>query len=129
MIKNNRQYLSVQREVARLRALDDFKYVDELRVLEHQVLNYLKLTVGEVSSFTVTEFEDIPEVLISARIARKWTQQDLAEKLGMKKQQIQRYEQLDYSTASFNTLIKVAKVLGVKLKVSEFELVELPLLT
>ena len=39
-------------------------------------------------------------MLVKARIARGWTQRQLAEALGMADQQIQRYEANDYRSTS-----------------------------
>ncbi len=43
----------------------------------------------------------LPKVLIQGRIAAGLTQEDLAARLGLKPQQIQRYEASDYHIASF----------------------------
>ena len=51
--------------------------------------------------------------LIVARIARGMTQKDLARKLGLKEQQIQRYESDRYRTISLANFKRVATVLGV----------------
>jgi transcriptional regulator with XRE-family HTH domain len=49
----------------------------------------------------------LPGALIRSRIAAGLSQKDLGERLGMKEQQIQRYEATDYSGASFSTLSAV----------------------
>lgn len=51
--------------------------------------------------------------LIVARISRGLTQKDLARKLGLKEQQIQRYEADRYRTISLANFKRVATVLGV----------------
>ena len=48
-----------------------------------------------------------------ARIARGWTQRQLAEALGMAEQQIQRYEANDYRSTSLARLCDIANALGV----------------
>lgn len=76
--------------------------------------------------YTVKSLEELPSVLIQARKDRGWTQEQLAEKLGLNhKQQIQRYEALNYANISYTKLVEVAKTLGIKLKVLEFELIHL----
>jgi HTH-type transcriptional regulator/antitoxin HigA len=52
--------------------------------------------------------------LIVGRIARGLTQKELARKLGLKEQQIQRYEADRYSTISIANFQRVASVLGVQ---------------
>jgi len=60
--------------------------------------------------------------LIVGRIARGLTQKELARKLGLKEQQIQRYEADRYSTISIANFQRVASVLGVQweIKLSEW---------
>ena len=55
-------------------------------------------------------------MLIQARIAAGLTQEDLAARLGVKPQQIQRYEASDYQTASFARLREIARLLGVDVR-------------
>ncbi|WP_245545201.1 XRE family transcriptional regulator [Parvibaculum lavamentivorans] len=54
--------------------------------------------------------------LIVARIARGLTQRDLAWRLGLKEQQVQRYEADRYSTISLKNYTKIALLLGVQLR-------------
>jgi len=51
-------------------------------------------------------------MLIQACIAAGLTQEDLAARLGVKSQQIQRYEGSDDQTASFARLSEIARLLG-----------------
>jgi ribosome-binding protein aMBF1 (putative translation factor) len=60
--------------------------------------------------------EGLPKVLIQARIAAGLTQEDLAARLGVKPQQIQRYEASDYQTASFARLREIARLLGLDVR-------------
>ena len=67
------------------------------------------------SFIKIDSFNEIPVALIKARIALGMTQKDLAEKLGMKEQQIQRYEANQYSSAGFQRLAEIATALDMKL--------------
>ncbi|HUT31946.1 MAG TPA: helix-turn-helix transcriptional regulator [Planctomycetota bacterium] len=60
--------------------------------------------------------EELPQVLIKARIARGYTQKELAERLGLQPQQIQRYEATGYRSASLKRLLEVMKALDLKLE-------------
>jgi HTH-type transcriptional regulator/antitoxin HigA len=55
-------------------------------------------------------------VLVLARIARGLSQRDLAGRLGMKEQQVQRYEADYYSTISLANLRKIAAFLNVEIQ-------------
>ena len=63
----------------------------------------------------IGSFNEISDVLIKGRIAKGWTQGDLAAELGIKEQQIQRYESTDYETASLARITEVFMALGLKL--------------
>jgi transcriptional regulator with XRE-family HTH domain len=55
--------------------------------------------------------EQIPQMLIEERKRLKLTQKQVAEKLGLKEQQIQRYEASRYQSASLRRLHEVAQVI------------------
>lgn len=72
------------------------------------------LRSGQVSFSKTYALDELPRVLVQARIASSMSQTDLAEKLGMKPQQVQRYEATEYMGASLSRLIEISKALGVK---------------
>lgn len=57
-------------------------------------------------------------VLIIARIARGLSQGELAERLNMREQQVQRYESERYRTISLQAMRRVAAILGVQIEAS-----------
>ena len=93
--------------------LDQLK--SEYEVLNEQIDEYEKLSSGEETDIVVTSLQDLPRALIKARIARGWTQEDLANVLNLRAQQIQRYEADDYSAANLTTLLRVANALELDL--------------
>lgn len=82
--------------------------------IEAELAEYDLLKSGQVSFSKTYALEELPRVLVQARIASGMSQTDLAEKLGMKPQQVQRYEASDYMGASLGRLIEISKALGVK---------------
>lgn len=90
--------------------LDQMK--SEYEILVDQVNEYDELSSGDFKDFGETSFEELPLVLIKARIAHNWTQKDLAEKLKIKQQQVQRYESEKYSSCKYSTLVRISKILG-----------------
>lgn len=64
----------------------------------------------------VDSFDELPQALVKARIALRLSQKDLADRLGMKEQQIQRYECTDYRSASLSRLHDVVQALGVSVR-------------
>jgi HTH-type transcriptional regulator/antitoxin HigA len=86
--------------------------IDEL---EEDAAFYDKLRSGRVSAFSAESLHDLPDILIQARIARGMSQKDLGAFLGLKEQQIQRYEAERYRSASLDRLIEIADALSVRI--------------
>lgn len=135
MIKNQRQYQLTKAQVARFNAvLDDLAH-RPTKASEHprlrkaqvdavtgqrddlvaQMDDYDALVSGRRPTLEIP-FEELPRGLIAARIASGMTQGELAERLGLKEQQIQRYEASDYASASFSRIGEVVDALGVRIR-------------
>ena len=56
--------------------------------------------------------ENLPKAIINSRIASGMTQKQLANAIEIQEQQIQRYEQNQYQTASFERIIQILRVLS-----------------
>jgi DNA-binding XRE family transcriptional regulator len=87
----------------------------QLLELQEQIQAYERLHVGKSKELFLEAVEDLPKTLIRARIASGLTQQSLANRLGLKTQQIQRYEATEYQSASFARIRKVIEVLGLRM--------------
>ena len=134
MIRNERQYKITKSQIKKFKeALKEFNkqkseahpmlvkaqkdaMKSELSVLESQVKDYEKLSSGNYRVLKDSSFDDLPVELIRARIALGYTQKKLAERVGLKEQQIQRYEETDYSAASFSRLKEIIDALGLDVK-------------
>ena len=81
--------------------------------LRSELAEFDLLRDGTLSRFDAGSLEELSTVLVKARIARGWTQRQLAEALGMAQQQIQRYEVNDYRAVSFAGMCDIAKALEV----------------
>lgn len=86
----------------------------ELDELRKQIKEYEGLKSGKRKVLKGSSLHALPEMLIKARIAAGLTQKDLARQLGLKEQQIQRYEATDYRSASLSRLLQVIEALGVE---------------
>lgn len=82
--------------------------------IESELSEYDLLKSGQVSFSKTYALEELPRVLVQARVASGMSQTELAEKLDMKPQQVQRYEATDYMGASLGRLIEISRALGVK---------------
>ncbi len=86
----------------------------QLTDLEEALREYESLQHKRNESLEITSLAELPSVLIKARIASGLTQKQLADKLGIKEQQVQRYEATDYAGANLQRIQQVIEALGVK---------------
>ena len=87
----------------------------QMEDLREQVEVYERLHVGQSKTVVLEGVEDLPKALIRARIAAGMTQEGLARRLGVKPQQVQRYEATEYESASFARILKVVQALGLRM--------------
>jgi len=81
--------------------------------LRRELEEYERLRSGTVSSFEASSLQDLATLLIKARVARGWSQRQLADLLGIAEQQVQRYETTGYRSASLARICDVADALEV----------------
>jgi transcriptional regulator with XRE-family HTH domain/Zn-dependent peptidase ImmA (M78 family) len=145
MIKNDRQYRITKAQAARfenaLRSLHQngepkadvhpilLKAQEEalrsqLDDLRREIVEYEALRAGVFDVESLEILKDLPKALIKARIASGMSQKDLADKLGLKEQQIQRYESTDYATASLSRIREVLAVLLPSLTTPDVEVMQ-----
>ena len=136
MIKNERQYRITRTQAERfLRTLGELRerpeganglhpmiaqaQVDavssQLADLEAELREYEAVKAGEFQVDELRVVADLPTLLIKARISRGLSQRELADRLGLKEQQIQRYEATDYTSAKWSRIREVAIALGIDL--------------
>ena len=125
MITNERQYRISRTQLSRLReAVEAFDLQEtaarvgsdvlakaelqalrsEEEVLSEQIREYEALKSGAVTVLKAATLEELPSILIRARIAQGLSQRELAQILGVKEQQVQRYESEQYASASLRRL-------------------------
>jgi ribosome-binding protein aMBF1 (putative translation factor) len=88
----------------------------QLADLREEMEEYEALKSGRRRVFELSSFAELPRALIQSRIALGLSQKDLAERLGLKEQQIQRYEATEYVGASVQRLTEVIQALGVRVR-------------
>jgi hypothetical protein len=88
----------------------------ELAVLREQLDQYEALKAGKVKRRKINSLRELPVLLIEGRIAAGLTQRQLAERLGLQEQQIQRYESTLYSGVGLDRLQDVADALGLEIE-------------
>ena len=136
MITNDRQYRITKAQVAKfeeaINSFDEFALLEkgidpvivqaqrrslqaQLDELRHDVTSYERLKSGQISRFFTTNVTEIGQRLIDARITQGLTQKQLANRLGLKEQQIQRYEQERYQSANLRRISEIAEALELDL--------------
>jgi transcriptional regulator with XRE-family HTH domain len=136
MIKNERQYRITKSQadkfgqaLAQVAATPDTTTLHPLIVkaqrealtsqladLNRQLADYNSLRSGECRVLELTSFDDLPRALIQARIALGLSQKELAERLGLKEQQLQRYEATEYASASMDRVKEIINALGLTVR-------------
>ena len=84
----------------------------QIEELQGELREYESLLSGGFEPGDLQAIAHLPTMLIQARIARGLSHKDLAERLGLKEQQIQRYEATEYASASLTRIREVAGALG-----------------
>ena len=88
---------------------------NQIKELEDQIFNYESLWASNTPIPILQSFKDIPQALIKARISLGLSQKEFAEKVGLKEQQIQRYEATSYETASLSRINQFVNILNLEL--------------
>jgi HTH-type transcriptional regulator / antitoxin HipB len=140
MIQNERQYKITQTKLRDLlldRAtldLPDFDLHPRLILarknslniligeLEQEIAEYDRLKSGQINKWPIESLQDLPNVMIKARIAVGMTQKELAEKIGVQEQQIQRYEANNYRAVGFERLQEVMSALDIRISQAVMQL-------
>jgi ribosome-binding protein aMBF1 (putative translation factor) len=86
--------------------------MSQLEELEEDILEYETLKNSGQTGLDLENILELPNALIKARIAVGLTQKELAERLGLKEQQVQQYESTFYKSANLERVLQVAQVLS-----------------
>ena len=137
MIKNERQYRITKAQAARFaRTLESLRerrespagvhpriakaqedaVASQLADLEGELREYEELKAGVFQMEALDMVGRLAALLVKARIAQGLTQRELAERLGLKEQQIQKYEATDYASAKLSRINEIVNALVVGAK-------------
>ena len=142
MIRNEQEYRNTiywlenfERSIAELDRNEslkaDFKrwklqrdsYQSQVDDLKEQIKEYETLTNHDSQTPIVLKLDDInnlPQLLIKARMTAKLSQKELADLAGLTEEEIQKYEDKDYENASFIDVMAVVDALDIKIQSGEF---------
>lgn len=129
MIKNERQYKITKRWLRDFKSalkqvaqkepdVDPLLIEVEMNAIRSQISEfkndirqYERLKVRKKT--TLKSVYQIGEMLVMARIMSKMTQKQLASKIGVAEQQVQRWEDNNYESTSLHTIFEIAKQLNI----------------
>lgn len=89
--------------------------LDELRA---RIAWYENLKRAGGAVVELDSLEQLPSLLVQARVASHLTQRELAQRLGVSEQQVQKDEEAGYAKASLQRLIEVARALDVPIRLT-----------
>jgi HTH-type transcriptional regulator/antitoxin HigA len=137
MITNERQYKVSRSQAARfeqaIRTFNELALIEQgldpllikaqknalqsqFEELTRAIGQYEVLKSGKVKQLSAKAIGEIGYKLIEARIAQGLSQKELADRLGMKEQQVQRYEQERYASASLSRIAEICAALDLDLQ-------------
>jgi len=88
----------------------------QIETLRHEIDHYERLRDGHITSRELTSLHELPTALIEARIAARLTHRQLADRVGVAEQQVQRWEANKYSGVGLDRLQSIADALGVRIR-------------
>lgn len=142
MITNERQYRITSAQLVKLKtAIGNFDIKEATKRIKSKILakaeiealrseyenlsmqlhEYETLKSGTVEILKASNLEELPSILIRARIVKGLSQRQLADAIGLKEQQIQRYEAEEYASANLRRLADVSNALSLSItEIAEF---------
>ena len=134
MIKNEKQYKITNKRLLEIDGavqkaqqsgkVDEKRqaYINSLLVLKKQmteeIRHYNDTRSKGISLKRNSSLNRLPDVLIQHKISRRFSQKQFAEILGIKEQQLQRYEADNYKSVSFGRLLEYIEKAKIKIKLT-----------
>lgn len=136
MIKNEKQYKISKRKLreldAQIEKINGDKEQNPLRnqlilaslnssknELENDLLLYESLKKSKKGVLKERLIIDLPSVITEYKIMSGLTQKQLSNKLGLKEQQLQRYEATGFKSVTFKNLLRFFDLIGLEIRIKE----------
>ena len=87
--------------------------------VENEIKEYEKLKSNKSTVLKERSLSALPDIIVEYKIANHLTHKEFAKILGLKEQQLQRYEAESFKTVSFQNLIKFLNLIDLDLKIKE----------
>jgi HTH-type transcriptional regulator/antitoxin HigA len=139
MINNEKQYkISKKKLNDTITEIEKVRKASEQHPLRNKLLLASLLNVKDELEAEISEYEalknssreilaervisELPSILTEYKIISGMTQKEFSEKLGLKEQQLQRYEADNFKGVSFKNLLKFLDSIGLEIKIKETRL-------
>jgi ribosome-binding protein aMBF1 (putative translation factor) len=136
MIKNEKQYKISKRKLRELKHFigkttkdtDQDPLRNQLilaslnatkRELEHEIHLYESMKNNKEKVLKERLITDLPSIITEYKIMSGLTQKELSAMLGLKEQQLQRYEASGFKSVTFRNLLKFLDLMGLEIKIKE----------
>lgn len=90
--------------------------------LENEISIYESLKNASKKILAERVIAELPSILTEYKIISGLTQKEFSEKLGLKEQQLQRYEADNFKGVSFKNLLKFLEAIGLEIRIKETRL-------
>ena len=87
--------------------------------VENDILLYESLKKNKQGILKERLIAELPSVITEYKIVSGLTQKEFAEMLGIKEQQLQRYESESFKGVTFRNLLKFLDLIGLEIKIKE----------
>ena len=87
--------------------------------IEKEILAYEKLKKNTIGKLKERLFSDLPSLLTEYKIKSGLTQKEFAAELGIKEQQLQRYEADNFRSVTFKNLLRFLEAVGLEVTIKE----------
>lgn len=90
--------------------------IDDFTAQMQEYESLINRDESEPIIFEIGSLDQLPRILIQARIAAKISQKELAQRLGIEENRLQRYEDREYESATLTQLLEISGVLGISIQ-------------
>jgi DNA-binding Xre family transcriptional regulator len=87
--------------------------------IDQEILLYETLKVDKIGILKERLFSDLPSLLTEYKIKSGLTQKEFAAQLGIKEQQLQRYEADNFRSVTFKNLLRFLDAVGLEVTIKE----------
>ena len=90
--------------------------------MNNEIAEYELLKKDKAKILKARSLSELPSLITEYKIALGLTQKEFSQKIGMKEQQLQRYEAENFQGISFKNLLKILQAIGLNIVIKDTHL-------